>query len=205
MNTVIHSYFTKPTSCIRILHFTMTLLDTIVTTKSNGTMEDKQEPSDAAPGMISDVKNLYQGDPDNRGQSTWVAKYPDDLEEAAENSETARYALLIRNKKCYDGRKKLEIDSIVIQSPLLKEALGSILKDYPGITTGLDRLTFKPPFQPLVHRWKNLVEALKNEQNPETKYTLTCFIRSWRRSLKTTLRQGTTSLHTTSSLMSISG
>lgn len=121
------------------------------------------------PGMIIDVKNLYQSKPDNRGKTTWVDKYPDDLEDVAENAESARYALLIRNSKCYDGRKKLQIDSIVVQSPLLKQVLGSILKEYPGITTTLDRLTFKAPFQAFIHRWKNLLEALEFEHDPETK------------------------------------
>lgn len=68
----------------------------------------------AKAGMILDVKNLYQGKPDGRGRSPWVDKYPDDQEEAAENTETARYALLVRKKKCFDGRKNLQIDSIVI-------------------------------------------------------------------------------------------
>ena len=63
-------------------------------------------------GMITDLKNVYEGKPDRRGRSTWVDKYPDDIEEAAENAETACYALIIRNKKCYDGRKQLETDSI---------------------------------------------------------------------------------------------
>ncbi|KAM0804807.1 putative AAA family ATPase [Usnea florida] len=133
--------------------------------------------SDTKPGMITDVKNLYQSKPDDRGKTTWVDTYPDDLQEAAENAESARYALLIRNSKCYDGRKKLEIDSIVVQSPLLKRALGSVLIDYPGITTALDRLTFKAPFQPFIHRWKNLLEALESEQDLETKAHLELFHR----------------------------
>lgn len=131
--------------------------------------------SAAKAGMIPDVKNLYQGKSDGRGRSPWVAKYPDDLEEAAENAETARYALLIRNKKCYDGRKKLQIDSIVIQSPLLKNAFASILKDYPGVTASLDRLTFNTPFKPFVHRWSRLVDAVGNEEDPETKSHLELF------------------------------
>lgn len=135
----------------------------------NRTTNGNEASSDVKPGMITDVKNLYQSKPDDRGKTTWVDKYPVDLEEAAENAESARYALLIRNSKCYDGRKKLQIDSIVIQSPLLKQALGSVLKDYPGITTALDRLTFKAPFQAFIHRWKYLLEALESEQDPETK------------------------------------
>ena len=155
----------------------MTLLDSspIVAVKDaatklvDSTTNDNGAFSDVKPGMITDVKNLYQSKPDNRGKTTWVDKYPDDLEEAAENAESARYALLIRNNKCYDGRKKLQIDSIVVQSPLLKQVLGSILKDYPGITTTLDRLTFKAPFQAFIHRWKNLLDALESEQDHETK------------------------------------
>ena len=135
----------------------------------DGTNNENDASANVKPGMITDVKNLYQSKPDNRNRTTWVDKYPDDLEEAAENAESARYALLIRNSKCYDGRKKLQIDSVVVQSPLIKQVLGSVLKDYPGITTTLDRLTFKAPFQPFIHRWKNLLDALESEQDSETK------------------------------------
>lgn len=144
----------------------------------NGISNIKEEISEAKPGMISDVKNLYQTKPDARGKSTWVDKYPDDLEEAAENAETARYPLLIRNKKCYDGRKKLQIDSIVVQSPLLKVILGTVLKDYPGITTSLDRLTFQAPFEPFVHRWSQFSEAVRTEEDLETKAHLDLFYKT---------------------------
>lgn len=139
-------------------------------------------------GMISDVKNLYEGKPDSRGRSTWVDKYPDDLEEAAENADTARYALLIRNKKAYDGRKKLEMDSVIVQSPLLKKALGRVLDDYPGVTTSLDRLTFKGPFKPLVHRWVNLVSALEEEKDVEVKSHLDLFHRTMKEELQDDLK-----------------
>lgn len=139
-------------------------------------------------GMITDVKNLYHSKPDNQGKTTWVDKYPDDLEDAAENAESARYALLIRNNKCYDGRKKLQIDSIVVQSPLLKQVLGNVLKNYPGVTTSLDRLTFKAPFQPFVHRWKYLVEALEIEQDPQTKAHLELFHHTLEKELRDDLK-----------------
>lgn len=82
-------------------------------------------------GMECDLKHLYQKE-DDKGRTTWSDKYPEDLEEAAENEKTARFAILVRNKKSFDSRKKLEIDSIVIQSPLLKNVLAIVLKDYPG-------------------------------------------------------------------------
>lgn len=143
--------------------------DNAVPTPDSETKPDAPKPDPPKPGMIADVKNLYESKPDNRGKTTWVDKYPDDIEAAAENAESARFALLIRNKKCYDGRKALQIDSIIIQSPLLKKSLGKILKDYPGVTTTLERLTFKAPFQPFVHRWRNLVEELEQESDEEAK------------------------------------
>ena len=142
----------------------------------SNTKEGDQKPK-AKQVMISDVKNLYEGKPDHRGRTTWVDKYPDDLEEAAENAESARYALLIRNKKSYDGRKKLQMDSIVVQSPLLKEAFAEVLRDYPGVTVTLDRLTFQAPFKPFVHRWARLKTALEVATDPETKAHLELFHR----------------------------
>jgi hypothetical protein len=83
-------------------------------------------------GMECDLKHLYQKE-DDKGRTSWTDKYPEDLEEAAENETTAKFAILVRNKKSFeDSRKKLEIDSIVVQSPLLKNVLSKVLKDYPG-------------------------------------------------------------------------
>ena len=82
-------------------------------------------------GMRCDIKNLYQGEEDRRGRYTWVEKSPEDWEEAADNAETARYALLVRNKKSFDNRKKSEINSIVIQSPRLKAVLETVLHGCP--------------------------------------------------------------------------
>lgn len=155
---------------------------------SNDVVNGTEQKSKVKAGMITNVKNLYEGKPDSRGRSTWVDKYPDDIEEAAENAETARYALLIRNKKCYDGRKTLQMDSIIVQSPLLKVALGQVLKDYPGVTTALDRLTFKAPFKPFIHRWSKLVDALKDEKDDETKDHLDLLYRTMEAELKDDLK-----------------
>src|ERR1700749_2400989 len=100
-------------------------------------------------GTIVEAINLYEGKPDNRGRVTWTRKYPDGLEDPPENAQSEQYALLIRNKKCYNGRKKLEIHSLVIQSQRLKEMLGKVFEGYPGLMTDLDRVEFEPPFEPL--------------------------------------------------------
>lgn len=79
---------------------------------------------------------------------------PQHVPEPAENDETGQYAVLVRNVKSNDARKKLEAHSIVIQSPHLKKALAEILADYPGVAIELDRLEFEAPFVPFVHRWE---------------------------------------------------
>lgn len=121
---------------------------------------EKLEPKQfALPGSICDVHNLYQTKPDERGKQSWTEKYPDDLVDPAESSESGRYALLVRNAKCYDGRKSLQIHSIVVQSKPLKTFLANVMRGYPGITMELDRVEFKRPFKPFVHRWEQLIEA----------------------------------------------
>lgn len=122
----------------------------------------------APTGSLPKIRNLYEAR-HRRHALPWTATYPDDLEEPLENAESAQYALLVRYNKCYDMRKKLQLDSIVVQSPLLKSILGSVLENYPGITTSLERLEFSTPFQPFVHRWEQLAEARKQQTHAETK------------------------------------
>jgi hypothetical protein len=77
----------------------------------------------------------------------------------------------LTTEKSYDSRKKLEVDSIVIQSPLLKRVLHRVLKDYPGVTTKLNRLTFTAPFKPFVHRWSEFTQVLDSDEYDEATKT----------------------------------
>ncbi|KAI1084740.1 ATPase [Whalleya microplaca] len=112
-------------------------------------------------GSLSSLKNLYKSQKDSDGEWTWTEKYPEDAEEAVENEDTLKYAVIVRNKKSNDSRKKLEADSIVIQSPWLKAALAIILKDYPGIACELKRLVIEAPFACFVHRWAEFVDYMR--------------------------------------------
>ncbi|KAE8441938.1 hypothetical protein EG329_004146 [Mollisiaceae sp. DMI_Dod_QoI] len=151
------------------------------------TTDEKEEEAEVGKvGMECDLKNLYQKE-DDRGRHTWTDKYPDDLDEAAENEMTARYAILVRNKKSFDSRKKLEIDSIVVQSPLLKNVLTKVLKDYPGVTPTLKRLVFQAPFNPFVHRWTEFTNALDLQEDEETKKHLQLLYRTLEAELKDTI------------------
>jgi hypothetical protein len=116
--------------------------------------DDKKDKKPKVPvGSVSEAKHIYKGASDDDGNWTWVDKYPDDVEEAAENEETATYAVVVRNQKSNDSRKKLEAHSIIVQSPQLRAALSEILANYPGVACELTRLEFEAPFKPFVHRW----------------------------------------------------
>ncbi|KXX75067.1 Mitochondrial sorting [Madurella mycetomatis] len=122
--------------------------------------EEKEKPK-VPVGSISEAKHIYKGASDDDGNWTWVDKYPDDVEEAAENEETATYAVVVRNQKSNDSRKKLEAHSIIVQSPQIRAALAEIMADYPGVACELTRLEFEAPFKPFVHRWNELVKYLE--------------------------------------------
>ncbi|KAF2804787.1 putative AAA family ATPase [Mytilinidion resinicola] len=114
-------------------------------------------------GMKCHLRNLYEGEPDRRGRTSWTTKYPADLDEPPENAESAQYALVARNKKCYDGRRKLRVESIVIQSPLLKKVLGVVLVGYPGITTKAKETASDPETnEHLDLLWEVLEEELRD-------------------------------------------
>lgn len=144
---------------------------------------------EAPTGMQCDAKNLYQTKPDSSGKSDWTKEYPAYLEEPAEDADTLKHALLVRNTKNTSGRSKLKIHSIVVQSPVLKKILGDVLEDYPGVTTGLDRLEFAAPFEPFVHRWDRLREATQTEQDPEAKTHLDLLWKTLEVELKDTLKK----------------
>ncbi|OAG37067.1 hypothetical protein AYO21_08715 [Fonsecaea monophora] len=134
--------------------------------KEEQVTEDKPKGPPVAKGSINEAKALYSKK-DQDGKDQWVTEEPVDVVEAAENEETAKFAFLVRKQKSYDSRKKYDIHSIIVQSPWLKKSLGVILEDYPGITTNLDRLVFRAPFHPFVHRWDKLTSLLEEDNFEE--------------------------------------
>ncbi|KAJ5280861.1 hypothetical protein N7478_006233 [Penicillium angulare] len=132
--------------------------------------EEKEEEKKYEPhGSIIDVHKLYETKPDESGNTSWTKDYPESLIAPAEDEESAQYALIVRHSKCYDGRKSLSLHSIVVQSEPLKEFLGKVLANYPGVTTTLERLEFNTPFKPMVHRWEQFIKFRDEEQDPTTR------------------------------------
>ena len=129
-------------------------------------VKPKEEPLDPKlVGMSVGYKSLYAGKEDRRGRFHWQETIPEDLVPPAENAETQKWAFIARHVKVYgDPRRTLALHSIVIQSPLLKRVLQSVLADYPGVTVGLQRLEFSGKFESLIHRFPDLdyaIEGLK--------------------------------------------
>ncbi|KAI9158899.1 LOW QUALITY PROTEIN: 26S protease regulatory subunit [Paramyrothecium foliicola] len=140
--------------------------------EANNAAEEKSPPAaEPAFGSVSDSKELY-AKIDKDGNQSWTSKLPDDVDEAAENEETKKFAVIVRKKKpkVADSSKPLVIDSIIIQSPHLKAALAKILKGYPGIVTDLKKLTLSAPFECVVHRWDEFSKARSDPNvDPTTK------------------------------------
>ncbi|KAJ6189326.1 hypothetical protein N7519_004234 [Penicillium mononematosum] len=136
-------------------------------------MDIQYEPA----GTLCDFRTLYQTKSDHYGMNSWTKEVPVDLPDTVEDAESAQYALLVRKKKCYDGRRSLSIHSIVVQSERLKEFLKKALTDYPGITTTLKRFEVTSPFRPFVHRWEAITKLRDEEQDPTTKAHVDMFYR----------------------------
>lgn len=65
-----------------------------------GDGEADKRTSKVKVGMVCDKKNLYQKRDRYQPQRfIWTEEYPEGLEEAAENEQTMKYALLVRNSK----------------------------------------------------------------------------------------------------------
>lgn len=112
-------------------------------------------------GMAVGCKELYSGKEDRKGRFTWQTEIPKNLGKPAEDAESEKWAIIVRRTRVYnDPKKVLSLHSIVVQSPLIRQILEKVLDGYPGVTAALKRLEFSGRFEPLVHRWPRLREAI---------------------------------------------
>ncbi|KAJ5460298.1 uncharacterized protein N7458_001850 [Penicillium daleae] len=152
--------------------------------ESTGELDIKYAPR----GSICAVRNLYQTRLGEDGETSWTRYLPETLIKPVENDESAQYVLIVRNVKCYDGRKSLSIHSVIVQSEPLKTFLGKVLHGYPGVTTSLERLEFHTPFRPLVHRWENFIKVRDEEElDSTTKEHVELFYKFFEEELRGTL------------------
>lgn len=148
-----------------------------------------ETPENALNGQQSTVKTLFEGPKRCDCCINWVEEPQDDLVSAIEEkAESKRHALLIRMKKSHDQeRKSLVLDSIVVQSPRLKDLLSYVFEDYEDITTSLHRLVFKSPFKPFFHEWARLEQAVRQQDELISKEHARLLKRILKAELKDTL------------------
>jgi hypothetical protein len=112
-------------------------------------------------GSICDVKDLYKGLENCACCITWSAEPQKKLPTTA-TDEIGGYAVLTRKTEGHgDFGREQKLHSIVIQSPLIRDVLEPVLKEYPGITSELSSLTIEAPFACFYHRWAELKAAFK--------------------------------------------
>ncbi|KAJ5905601.1 AAA family ATPase [Penicillium subrubescens] len=140
-------------------------------------------------GSTCGVRNLYQTEPDEDGETSRTTKLPVKMIESVKTDESAQFALILRYTKCYDGRE--EPDYLLGPGPkrASEELLGEIPYDgYAGVTTPLKRLEFKRPLRPLVYRWEKFVKVWEEEELDSTaKEHADLFYKIFEEELKDTL------------------
>lgn len=128
-------------------------------TKSFGPIEATPREPVAAPGTKPSIHHVYE---DQMRPGKWTTRLPERMGPPVEDAESAQHALVVRYKLSDKPDRELDLHSIVVQSPFLKDILSGVFEEYPGITIELDRLEFNAPFECFVHRWEKL-KAVREE------------------------------------------
>ena len=88
--------------------------------------DTKEELSSA--GMMCDIKDLWEGESKCKCCVNWLEQYPVDVQPNPEETEAVqRYALVLKHRKSHGSSEKtMPVDTIVVQSPLLKPLLEEV-------------------------------------------------------------------------------
>jgi hypothetical protein len=117
-------------------------------------------------GMRPEIEQLYR--PDDR--STWGEWKPDSIPtDVGAGSYAQECALIVRHEPDPTRNHQVALQSITIQSPLLKKILKITFGGFEGLNTQLKQLTFQAPFHPFYYRWHRFEHLRQNEQDEGTK------------------------------------
>ncbi|OBT87648.1 hypothetical protein VE02_02685 [Pseudogymnoascus sp. 03VT05] len=117
-------------------------------------------------GMRPETKQLYR--PDDR--STWDEWNPDNIRADAEAGSFAQEcALIVRHEPHPSNNNQAALNSITVQSPLIKKVLEGTFEGFEGLNTQLKQLTFKAPFHPFYYRWHRFEKLRQDEHDQDTK------------------------------------
>lgn len=132
------------------------------------------DPDENFEGAECAIQTLYEDVSYCSCCKYWTKEYPKEIHTAVKQQpETKHKALVARMAKNHhhdDDGKPLVLDSIVVQSPCLRETLTEVFRGYRGITASLKKLVFKAPFRAFYHRWGMLCEVLERQkrEDPDT-------------------------------------
>jgi len=105
------------------------------------------------------VKRLYEGPRKCRCCTNWVKDPPKTA--ITRNKTETKQAVTVRYSTLHTDLGTLTpILSVAVHSQHIKDFLNKALDKYPGISIGRPDAMFYPPFQPLVHVWKDLEASL---------------------------------------------
>lgn len=118
-------------------------------------------------GMKDEPKRLYPRQ-DGYGGVEWVDEIPAKVMDQAYGYGDAwkEYAILLRTDLSAGEHR---LNSIVIQSPLLKMKVNALLGEYPSFYIGEGKdAVIEKPFIPFVHCWESFISACENETETAT-------------------------------------
>lgn len=116
-------------------------------------------------GMKTQPIDLFEGPSRCSCCINWVRERPDDVKENLEETdEVKQHAIVVRRKKSHQkySREPLEIDSIVVNSPLIRAALKKVFSNCPSIDIEARGWTFEAPFQLFFHYWDEINRLLES-------------------------------------------
>lgn len=150
--------------------------------KKEKTDENKTEAqapdAPSSNGLECSIKTLYEGPRTCHCCTNWVEEYPEDIHELVGDAEdTKAKAIVARMKKNHgeEDDKPLVLDSIVIQSPVLKDFLAELFRDYESITPQLKKLVLKAPFHEFYHSWESFRQLMDQRSSQDKAYLMLLF------------------------------
>ncbi|KAK1750454.1 P-loop containing nucleoside triphosphate hydrolase protein [Echria macrotheca] len=130
--------------------------------------KEEKEDEEVEVGELCEMKQLFaDGKSACSCCTSWTDKEPF-LKSKHGSDKDAKYAAYAVLRRCQPHGNSWKTESIIINSPKIKTSLAEIFRDYPLDVLAPD-LSFKPPFLPLIHRWKKLVEYEEGCTDPVAK------------------------------------
>jgi hypothetical protein len=122
-------------------------------------------------GMRPEIKQLYRAD----ARSLWDDSIPSNIRPDVEAGSYAQECTLIVRREPHPINNQVALQSITIQSSLIKKVLESTFEGFEGLNAQLKQLTFKAPIHAFHYRWHRFKKLRQEEQDQETKNLLDLF------------------------------